>query len=169
MADDTDLGDCVREALAAIKNPRFFVTERGFQGELLAQLASRLQLPNQAILEQEYQKRQQEHGLAIRPDIIIHEPYDPKRHSARTEGNYAVLELKLNATRDEAFEDFQSLATMIKVLRYPVGIFVNIASDATYSELIPQDVRKQIITFAVFLVDGNTKVIPQRSKSLTQS
>lgn len=163
MANDADLGDCVRDALAAIKTARFFQTERGFQGELLAQLAARLQLPDHAILEQEYQKRQQEHGLTIRPDIIIHEPYDPNRHAERTEGNHAVLELKLNATPDEALADFHSLATMIKVLRYPVGIFVNIASDATYAELIPEDVRKQIITFAVFLVDGNTKVIQQRA------
>lgn len=125
MARNTDLGNDVRDALTAINNPRFFETERGFQGELIAHLAA-LQLPDQAILEQEYQKRQREHGLTIRPDIIIHEPYDPKRHAARTEGNYAVLELKLNATPGEALEDFHSLATMIKVLHYPLGIFVNI-------------------------------------------
>jgi hypothetical protein len=89
---------CVTESLAAITAPRFFQTERGYQGALLTQLDRRLRLPDHAIIEQEYQKQAGLHGLTIRPDIIIHEPFDPGRHAGRTEGNLAAVELKRKAT-----------------------------------------------------------------------
>ena len=59
----------VRESLLAVSCPRYYETERGFQGALLAELNSRLpslQLAD-AIVEQEYQKRMPEHGIRIRP------------------------------------------------------------------------------------------------------
>jgi hypothetical protein len=159
----SDLVACFRDALAAITAPRFFSTERGFQGELLVQLSQRIRLPDQAILEQEYQKRQHEHGLTIRPDIVIHEPFDPTRFTDRTQGNLAVVELKLCATAAEAAKDFASLATMIKVLHYPLGVFVNIGAAATYAELVPAEVRGRVVAFAVDFVDGKTHVIEQRT------
>ncbi len=64
----------------------------------MAQLTRRLQLPDYAIVEQEYQKQADLHGMTIRPDIIIHDPFNPTRHHVRTEGNLAVVELKLRAT-----------------------------------------------------------------------
>lgn len=135
----------VRESLAAIRNPRFFETERDFQGALLAQLEQRIPKsvwPEGTIIEQEYQKRLKQHGLSIRPDIIIHEPFDPEHHMDRTEGNYAVFELKLNATETEATEDFDSLRLMIEALHYPLAIFVNISSQVTWADCLTTPRRK---------------------------
>jgi len=152
----------IRKSLASISVPRFFETERGFQGALLAELTRRIPkyvLPDGAIIEQEYQKRLAEHGLTIRPDIIIHEPFDPNRHADQREGNLAVLELKLRASKDEAAEDYKSLSKMIEVLRYPLGLFINIASDATYVELIPRGAKTHIVAFAVSLREGHVRVV----------
>lgn len=121
MSSTLQIIGCIRDSLAAITAPRYFRTERGFQGELLVQLSRRLHLLDREIVEQEYQKRQQDHGLTVRPDIIIHEPFDPAHHAGRAEGNRAVVELKLNTTTAEAAEDFESLAAMIQVLHYPLG------------------------------------------------
>lgn len=154
----------ISDALGAITHPRFFETERGFQGELLVQLTRRVVLSDQAILEQEYPKRAAAHGLTCRPDIFIHEPYNPSHHADRTEGNVAVVELKLRATAEKASEDFKSLADMIRVLHYPLGIFINIDSVATYGELVPEDVRGRIVSFAVARREGKIEVIEERTE-----
>jgi hypothetical protein len=151
----------VRDALAAITAPRFFQTERGYQGALLGQLYERLRLPTPALVEQEYQKQAGQHGLTIRPDIVVHEPFDPKRHRARTEGNLAVIELKLRATAAEALADFKSLRSMLDVLHYPLGVFVNIDAAVTYAELVPQEVRDRVACFAVMLADGVPQIVEQ--------
>jgi len=148
----------MREALAACVHPRLFVTERGFQGQLLVELAKRVHLPDQAIIEQEYQKRLYFHGLTIRPDIVIHEPYDKSCHSSRTSGNIAVVELKLNANASKAVADFANLAKMVNVLHYPIGIFVNIGSTETHAALVPEDAKSHIISFAVSFTDGKTSI-----------
>jgi hypothetical protein len=44
------------EALRSVRHPRFFDTERGYQGELLAELRARMPeagLPGDAVIEQE--------------------------------------------------------------------------------------------------------------------
>jgi hypothetical protein len=159
MIEPAYLLACIHDSLAAITNPRFFDTERGLQGELLAQLTARVALPDQAILEQEYQKSANLHRLTTRPDIIIHEPYDPERHLNRTEGNVAVVALKLRATANDAIDDFKKLADMIRVLQYPLGIFINIASATTYGHLVPANLRWRVVSFAVALHDGKAQVI----------
>lgn len=160
MSMDTDqILDCLRSSLLAIRSPRLLETERGYQGELLVQLSKRLNLPDQTILEQEYQKSALAHGLTCRPDIIIHEPFNPERHKTRADGNIAVIELKLRATKAKAADDFKSLRDMVGVLSYPLGIFVNIDSESTYSELVPEEIRSQIICFAVTLQDGKVQII----------
>lgn len=161
MASTSQIIACIRESLTAITTPRLFRTERGFQGELLVQLSRRLQLTAPEIVEQEYQKRQTDHGLTVRPDIIIHEPFDPAHHRYPTEGNRAVVELKLNATAAEAAEDYASLASMIQVLHYPLGVFVNIASSATYADRVPEEVRGRVVAFAVTLQDGEVRLVEQ--------
>jgi hypothetical protein len=153
---------CVTESLAAITAPRLFQTERGYQGALLAQLDQRLQLPDYAIVEQEYQKQANLHGLTIRPDIIIHEPFDPGRHGARTEGNLAVFELKLRATAAEALADFGSLESTLRVLGYRFGIFVNIDAAVTHAELVPANISGRIVCFAVALANGTVQIIQER-------
>ena len=150
---------CVIESLAAITAPRLFQTERGYQGALLAQLDRRLRLPDHAIVEQEYQKQAGVHGLTIRPDIVIHEPFNPARHAGRAEGNLAVIELKRKATPADAVADFESLRSMLELLRYRVGIFVNIDADTTHAELVPASIRGRVVCFAVALVNGRADVI----------
>jgi hypothetical protein len=162
MSSAPQIIECIRDSLAAITAPRYFRTERGFQGELLVQLSRRLHLLDREIVEQEYQKRQRDHGLTVRPDIIIHEPFDPARHAGRAEGNRAVVELKLNATMAEAAEDFESLAAMIQLLHYPLGVFVNIASTVTHANLVPAAVRSHVVAFAVSLQDGKPCVTEER-------
>ena len=75
----------------------------------MLQLGKRLGFVSLAIIEQEYQKQMSAHGFRIRPGIIIHEPFDPSLHACRSDGNIAVIELKINASVSEAIEDFNSL------------------------------------------------------------
>jgi len=152
----------VGESLTAITAPRFFETERGYQGQLLAQLDARLHLPHAAIVEQEYQKQASMHRLNIRPDIIIHEPFDPERHHSRADGNFAVIELKRRASPADARDDFQSLAKMLDVLRYRLGIFINIDSGMTHSKLVPADLRGRVACFAVRLTNGVPEIVEHR-------
>lgn len=158
MIERDDLLACVVESLTAITTPRFFQTERGYQGALLAQLSQRLHLPDYAIVEQEYQKQADLHGITIRPDIIIHEPFDHRRHHARTEGNLAVMELKLKVTPAKVLEDFESLGLMLNKLSYQLGIFVNIDSTSTCADLVPAAFRERIVCFAVTMANGRVTV-----------
>lgn len=157
--DEEVLIAAVRASLAAITSARFFETERGYQGALLVELHKRLDLKDQKIVEQEYQKNMREHGLDIRPDIIIHEPFETGRYAARTEGNIAVMELKVKASKKEASDDIDSLRQMIEVLNYPIGFFINIASVKTCAELVPDAMKDHIVCLAVSLKDGKTEVI----------
>lgn len=123
-----------RETLSLISHSRFFETERGFQGQLNALLVQNLKgiVPNQYVVEEEYQKRFKAHGIKIRPDIIIHAPFEPNTHKDRSEGNFAVIQIKLKASEKDAREDFEKLNLMFEKLNYPLGIFINISSDETH-------------------------------------
>lgn len=144
-------------ALTSVTDPHYYEDERGFQGEFYAQLRLRdIVLPEGALLREEYQKRYAEHGLRIRPDIILHEPFDSSRHRGRDEGNYAVMELKRRATPCTAADAFTNLAAMIDALNYPFGIFINIDSPKTWAELVPDAHRARIVCLAVYL-DENSK------------
>lgn len=152
----------IEAALRTIVHPRFYKTERGFQGELLAALREvipRDLLPEPAIIEQEYQKRLDRHGLNIRPDIIIHEPFNPTKHAGTDDGNIAVIELKRNATRASAEGDFASLVSMMDVLAYPIGVFVNIDAGATHADALPEAAKGRVTCFAVYLQDGGVAVV----------
>ncbi|MGA7077087.1 MAG: hypothetical protein WBQ43_05150 [Terriglobales bacterium] len=151
----------LRGALENIREPRFFHTERGFQGELLAQLRNRLQdaeLPGDPIVEQEYQKTIPVHGLNIRPDIIVHIPFERGRADHRDQGNFVAMELKLRSTENEARGDFANLEQMKRELGYPLTIFINIDSDETYADLCPEGIAGQTVCYAVRLEDGNPSV-----------
>jgi hypothetical protein len=152
----------IETALRTIAHPRFYETERGFQGEFLAALRRVLPegfLEAGVLIEQEYQKRLAQHRLTIRPDIIIHEPFDPARHKGRDDGNVAVIELKLNASAQDAQSDFESLAKMLGVLNYPVGIFINIASARTHADAVPQTAKGRITCFAISLQDDGVHIV----------
>lgn len=47
-------------------------------------------LANEAIIEQEYQKRLAEHGITFRPDIIIHVPTAPGAFSIRASKHHML-------------------------------------------------------------------------------
>ncbi|PLT19472.1 hypothetical protein CXP34_05765 [Ralstonia mannitolilytica] len=149
-------------AFRAITTPRFYETERGFQGELLAGLQRAIPagfLPDRTIIEQEYQKRLLVHGLAVRPDIIVHEPFDSSRHRSRRERNVAVMELKLAATAESAAADMESLVRMMEILEYPLAVFLNIASEVTHADVVPAAWRERIACFAVSLRNGEAHVV----------
>ncbi|MEH6416204.1 hypothetical protein [Pseudomonas sp. CGJS7] len=152
--DKEQLLGTIAMSLAAVRTPHYYEDERGFQGEFYAQLHRQLQdviLPEGAILREEYQKRLLQHGLKIRPDIILHEPFNPDRHHGRDDGNHAVMELKRRAKRRDAIDAFKNLISMIDTLRYPLGVFINIDSLTTWAELVPEDYRSRITCLAVSL------------------
>jgi hypothetical protein len=121
-------------ALDKVKHQRFFENERGSQGEFKSNLKEELGivLPADTIIEDEHQKRLKDHGLRLRPDLIIHVPYDKTRNPNRKSGNYVVFALKRRATENVAVEEFEKLDKMIKVLDYKLGVFINIDSDHTF-------------------------------------
>lgn len=141
-------------ALTSVTNPHYYEDERGFQGEFYAQLRLRLRdmaLPEGALLREEYQKRLVEHGLRIRPDIILHEPFDPDRHRGRDDGNHVVMELKRRATPGTAADAFTNLVAMIDTLNYPLGVFINIDTPKTWAESVPEAHRSRIVCLAAHL------------------
>ncbi|WP_250487002.1 hypothetical protein [Caballeronia sp. GaOx3] len=160
--DQKFLLDLIITALGRIRTPRFFESERGFQGALLAELKPLIPVEAQgdeAIIEQEYQKRLDSHGVRLRPDIIIHEPFDDSKHSSRRDGNYLVIELKLRANAKAAAGDFESLAEMIDVLEYRSAVFINIASAEKFSDLIPERFKDRITAISVLLDNGNVQIV----------
>ncbi|HZX26197.1 MAG TPA: hypothetical protein VFF16_03955 [Telluria sp.] len=162
--DSKELLDVIATALTSVTDPHYYEDERGFQGEFYAQLRLRLRdmaLPEGALLREEYQKRLAEHSLRIRPDIILHEPFDPGRHRARDEGNHAVMELKRRATPGAAADAFTNLAAMIDALNYPLGVFINIDSPKTWAESVPEAHRARIFCLAAHL-DENGKPLVVR-------
>lgn len=158
-----ELLNVIAAALTSVTNPHYYEDERGFQGEFYAQLRLLLRdmvLPEGALLREEYQKRLAEHGLRIRPDIILHEPFDPGRHRGRDEGNHAVMELKRRATPGTAADAFTNLIAMIDALNYPLGVFINIDSAETWAESVPEAHRARIVCLAAHLGEnGNPLVI----------
>ena len=99
-----------RHSLKVIKVKRFFSTERCYQGRLLSELDKRIKIKKillgEIVIEQEYQKKLKNHGIKIRPDIIIHVPYRKKTHPSPRSGNFVVIQLKLDATEEKAKKDF---------------------------------------------------------------
>jgi hypothetical protein len=149
------------EALEAIKEPRFYDTERGYQGELLAELRSRIVfagLPGDPVVEQEYQKTLPQHGLTIRPDIIIHIPFDRGVTGSRREGNFVAVELKRRGSKQQVEDAFENLRQIKEVLDYPLTVFVNIDSADTHAELCPESIAAQTVCVAVRL-EGRNPII----------
>jgi hypothetical protein len=160
--DRKELLNVIAAALTSVTDPHYYEDERGFQGEFYAQLRLRLRdmaLPEGTLIREEYQKRLAEHGLRIRPDIILHEPFDPGRHRGRDEGNHAVMELKRRATPGTAADAFTNLVAMIDVLNYPLGVFINIDSPKTWTESVPEAHRAHIICLAVHLDENGESLV----------
>lgn len=157
----SQLIEIIRNSLLSITHPRFYDTERGFQGELLAEIRKRIPELHglDVIIEQEHQKRLAEHGLTIRPDMIIHVPFQAGRHQSRTEENYAVFELKKKSTKVAALKDFKNLAQMCALLNYALAIFINIGSEETFIEYYNGPHKEKIYACSVWLSkDGQVNI-----------
>lgn len=147
----------LEQSLQSISEEVLYGDERGFQGALLHELNARLGhgvLPNDPFIQQEYQKRMRHHGIKIRPDIIVHIPFERGVVEGRDEGNFVAIELKRRATVKEARHAFASLAQMKKVLKYPLTVFINVDSEQTCAALCPKSIASQTACFAVRLAEG---------------
>ena len=155
--------EIIRSSLSSITNPRFYETERGYQGELSAELRSRLPLLqlDGAIVEHEYQKRIKDHGFRIRPDIIIHVPFKYSNYTSRDEGNFVVIALKHQATEKKALIDYRNLSRMCEILGYPLGVFINIDSDETYFSNFQGPFKEKLYSFGVRLDSGQVVINEQ--------
>ena len=82
----------LHSAMLSITEARYFESERGYQGALIAQLEIRLaglSFADRPIIEQEYQKTFPAHGITIRPDILLHVPFE--RGRLKTDGKGTLL------------------------------------------------------------------------------
>jgi len=150
----------IKESLASVSHSRFYETERGFQAEFIAELKKRiplLQLEG-AIVEQEYQKRIRAHGINIRPDIIIHVPFEERHHDSRRQGNFVVFELKLNADKKKALSAYENLSKICEVLEYPLGVFINSNNISTHLNRYHGPHKESLCAFAVRLHDDRVEV-----------
>ena len=147
----------IHAALVRVKAPRLYKSERGYQGESLSHLRENLpsskRLCDYPLVEQEYQKRLKDHGLSIRPEIIIHCPFDPDEHESRRIGNLAVFEIKLRVSRATAHSVYERLTRVCDVLDYQLRIFINIGSGETHYEDSPAAQDDRILSFAAYM-DG---------------
>lgn len=149
--------DALIAALGSINEPLLFGDERGYQGQLLQELAIRYMsggFPDDPIVQQEYQKTLPLHGIRIRPDIIVHVPFGRGGLANRHQGNFVTIELKRDAGEKAACQAFGNLQLMKDALAYPLTIFINIDSDLTHFNLCPDSISGQTICFSVCLVDG---------------
>jgi len=155
-------------AISQIREPRLFSTERGYQGQLVTELDKLMEgEPGsiaRPIVEQEYQKRAKLHGLKLRPDIIVHIPFDRGVSPTRRDDNHLVILLKLAAKKKKAEQDFKKLEMICSVLDYPVGAFVNITSSALWLPHYNRQSDKNFILYeiAVTLHDMEPKLLMSR-------
>jgi hypothetical protein len=142
-------------ALQAVAEPRFWRTERGFQGRFYCALQQALDsgglLPDGRILEMEYQKSA-DHNIYQRPDIVLHVPAE-ESNAPRSAHNFAVWALKRKATLREASDDFEKLDQMFDALRYPVGLFINIAATKHFAQAYRGRYPSRLRTVAVSRTD----------------
>jgi hypothetical protein len=71
--------------------------------------------------------------------------------------------LKRRATEREAREDLGSLISMMEILRYPLGVFVNIDATETHHALVPTRAPGRLVAFAVSLDNGNVRLVEQET------
>lgn len=151
------------EALKAVRDPRFYKSERGYQASLYsalqgALLARRLLEPP-FILEAEHQKSPSRHNTNQRPDIILHAPAEQTGRPV-SENNRAAFALKLNASPAAARSDFGKLDEMCSApLNYPLAVFINIASTEHRLVEYQGQFRDRLHAFATGLNDGHVDVV----------
>jgi hypothetical protein len=144
--------EATAKALREVTHPRFFRSERGYQGRFYCALQGELDrrccfLEDGFILEMEYQKGERQ-KMRQRPDIILHSPAEESGASVR-DNNLAAFYLKLRATPNRALEDFGKIDEIFKGLQYPLSIFINIGSQLHHLDQYRGHFRDLIHAFAV--------------------
>lgn len=146
---------CIIDALRTVESPRFFKTERGFQGRFACTLDNILTKEklssDDAIIEQEYQKRLNKHGIKLRPDLIIHVPVEVSCSDDSTENNFVVFEFKRKAGIKSSMGDFHKLDEYFSGLNYSLGIFVNVDSSQRHLNNYSGKFKEKIHEFCVYL------------------
>ena len=139
------------EAMANIRNTRFYKSERGYQGEFHRLIASLLNIEglenDGIILENEYQKRLIIHRTRQRPDLIMHIPREITNDSP-DENNITVWAFKIQSNLDNALNDFAKLEEMFEYLNYSYGIFINISSSDNFLSHYSGQYNDRIFSFA---------------------
>ena len=103
--------------------------------------------PGDPIIEQEHQKRLPDHGINLRPDLIIHIPFDRGTLEDRKGGNFVVIEIKRRSA--DVQQAFESLRMIHEALNYQLTVLVNIDSQQTHAEECPASIAQQTVCFAV--------------------
>lgn len=154
-----DLINIIAASLKTIESPRYFNSERGFQGQFHAALENQLRsaelIPNNAIIEDEYQKTLQNHGIRYRPDLLVHIPFELGVFRNRREGNIVIFELKRKANKMDAIDRFIKLNYYIRELNYPLAFFINIDDRRSFVQFVPDN---RIHVFNVIKENEKTKV-----------
>jgi len=152
----------VLTSLYEISSPRFFNTERGFQGRFLIsfnkQLEERKIFPEGTIIEEEYQKSNKLHGIKQRPDLLVHIPIESSTSSNRKENNFIAFEFKLNGNKVKVLKDFDKLDEMIIKLHYNYGIFININSLNSFLADYEGTNKDKLQEFCIKQLDGKLKL-----------
>ena len=149
-----DIVDATDKALKMGIHPRYFQSERGFQGKFYCALQQILDnkglLQDGYILEMEYQKSGL-HNTSQRPDIILHVPTEESGAKV-DENNMAVWALKKDSRNETLVkEDFDKLDKMFEILKYQCGIFINIGSKNNFSEVYKGKFKDRLRMVAVWL------------------
>ncbi len=154
--------EIIINALKEIKSPRFFNTERGFQGEFKSALGKILLeqniFPDEAIIEEEYQKSLKFHGIRQRPDLVIHVPVISSHFNNRKENNYIVFAFKLSGDKNKVMKDLEKLEEMIDKLSYSFGIFININSTNCFLEEYHGPYKHKLHEFCIKQFNGRIKL-----------
>lgn len=149
------------QAFFADRSPRFFNTERGYQGSFYCSLRAALDrqglLFDDRIVEMEYQKREPQHGLKQRPDIVFHIPSEVSG-SLVGQNNYAVWAFKREANQEAAQKDFAKLDEMFETLNYPLGFFINIGSECHHLTSYEGSFSERLVVFAVSPVGNGVQL-----------
>ena len=157
-----DFLEIFRQSISAITDPAFYSDERAYQGQLISEMTARMRLiqlfPGNPIIQQEYQKIERVHGIRIRPDLVIHIPYERGTVNNRTEGNFVVIQLKRSASLIQATDDFTKIDLTFQHLGYPLGIFLNIDSNNNYFENYTGNYQDRLHCFSVRLENENVTI-----------
>jgi hypothetical protein len=141
-----------------ITEDRLFYTERGYQGVLASLLSDKLKRydiwPGKPLVEEEYQKCITKHKIQLRPDIIIHIPFERGVYEERNLGNLLVIMLKLNSSKKTALKDYDKLALICKKLDYLFAGFLNIGKPNSYFSSYQGSYRERMFGISIIKRNG---------------